>query len=941
MNEESILSRLRDRGREVPHLRLGPPSEDADLSGADLSSRSTDRYEITEELGRGGAGVVYQGRDVDLGRDVAMKVLREGHLEDPDLIRRFVEEAQIRGQLQHPSFVPVYELGLQADRRPYFTMKLVRGETLAALLERRGNSSADRRRLLTALEQVCQAVAYAHDRGVIHRDLKPANVMIGAFGEVQVVDWGFATVCTDADEQDERADVFALGAMLSEVLTGESSPDCLDDFDADEELVALCRACLSPSPADRPPHSGILAEKLGEYLSAVQAREHQSNLRAIEERARRARAREKAEESRAVAEEQRRKRRQTLALAGGVLLVILALTGGWLWVEEGRAGRVRRASVPVEEAMREASHLAGAGDLNGAVRAAERALQVARTGEAGADLRAGAAELFDELQAEQMSWEADARVLDSLEELRTRWTQGLDFDPLQADAAYAAAFREYGIDIGGLAPDQAAETIRGRKTALELASALGAWARLRLSEEALADRDWRSLLRISELVDPDEERMVIRESTFQLLRLTPAQAGELAVAAKILREAVDDHAGDLWINLDVADFLMRLDPPNLEPALPYLAAAVALRPGRSGLRLRLGDAYQAAGSPYEAARAFESAARLEPDSVDARLGLGKALQKMGDLEGATVAYGEVMALRPGCEEARSRLAEAEEALEDREASAAAYNRLGWILHRYDDLDEACAAHRKAIDLEPDNARHHNDLAGVLSDLGDDDGALESLRKAIGLEPENALWQLSLGRALGGNEDFRGSVEAFRRGLDLDLDRIPPSLLSRYLVRMGEALVELGDFQGAVVAGRRAFDLWPDNPQACHFLEWILSECEDESVRDPETAIRMARRAVRLSGPPWSVSRNRPLLNLGKVLYRAGKYERALSVLRSLRDVKGVVHRLYLGMAYQKLGRTEEARRWYEKAVEAQADDPSPNDHMKRVRAEADEVFGEK
>ena len=145
-----------------------------------------------QEIGRGGIGVVFRGRDRDLGRDLAVKVLREAYRDNPDARRRFVEEAQIGGQLQHPGIVPVYELGWFADRRPYFTMKLVKGRTLAALLRDRADPGQDLPRLLGVFEQVCQTVAYAHAQGVIHRDLKPANVMVGAFGEVQVMDWGLA-----------------------------------------------------------------------------------------------------------------------------------------------------------------------------------------------------------------------------------------------------------------------------------------------------------------------------------------------------------------------------------------------------------------------------------------------------------------------------------------------------------------------------------------------------------------------------------------------------------------------------------------------------------------------------------------------------------------------------------------------------------------------------
>ena len=237
-----------------------------------------DRYRLYGEIARGGMGAVLRGRDVDLGRDLAVKVLLEKYANRPDVARRFIEEAQIGGQLQHPGVVPVYDIGRFGDR-PFFTMKLVKGQTLAALLGERTDPAADRPRLLAISLQVAQTLAYAHAKGVIHRDLKPANIMVGAFGEVQVMDWGLAKVLAEggiADEErasrrtsragrrddhshrpqqrlvgsfgtdteagsilgtpaymppeqangdianlDRRADVFGLGAILCEILTGK------------------------------------------------------------------------------------------------------------------------------------------------------------------------------------------------------------------------------------------------------------------------------------------------------------------------------------------------------------------------------------------------------------------------------------------------------------------------------------------------------------------------------------------------------------------------------------------------------------------------------------------------------------------------------------------------------------------------------------------------
>src|SRR5262249_43914822 len=122
----------------------------------------------------------------------AVKLLQTRHRQSPAAVRRFVDEARITARLQHPGIPPVFEVGDDKVAGPYLAMKLVKGKTLADLLAGQPGPH-----LLPAFEQVCQAVAYAHDRGVIHRDLKPSNVMVGAFGEVQVMDWGLARVLAD------------------------------------------------------------------------------------------------------------------------------------------------------------------------------------------------------------------------------------------------------------------------------------------------------------------------------------------------------------------------------------------------------------------------------------------------------------------------------------------------------------------------------------------------------------------------------------------------------------------------------------------------------------------------------------------------------------------------------------------------------------------------
>ncbi len=167
-----------------------------------------ERYEVGECIARGGMGIVYRVYDHHLRRELAMKVLRGGAdgsstkgSSDPRALSRFLDEARVTGQLQHPGIPTVHDLGVDAAGRVFFTMPLVSGSTLREIVAamRNGDTSWPLQRVLGVLLKVCEAVAFAHAQGVIHRDLKPSNVMVGRFGETYVMDWGLARVLAEAD----------------------------------------------------------------------------------------------------------------------------------------------------------------------------------------------------------------------------------------------------------------------------------------------------------------------------------------------------------------------------------------------------------------------------------------------------------------------------------------------------------------------------------------------------------------------------------------------------------------------------------------------------------------------------------------------------------------------------------------------------------------------
>ena len=168
-----------------------------------LPSSAGQRFRILRPHARGGLGEVYVARDEELHREVALKQIQERHADHPDSRSRFVQEAEITGGLEHPGIVPVYGLGHYPDGRPFYAMRLIRGDSLKEAIDRFHGADAEPgrdpgeralalRQLLGRFIDVCNAIAYAHSRGVLHRDLKPGNVMLGPYGETLVVNWGLA-----------------------------------------------------------------------------------------------------------------------------------------------------------------------------------------------------------------------------------------------------------------------------------------------------------------------------------------------------------------------------------------------------------------------------------------------------------------------------------------------------------------------------------------------------------------------------------------------------------------------------------------------------------------------------------------------------------------------------------------------------------------------------
>jgi eukaryotic-like serine/threonine-protein kinase len=286
------------------------------------------RYTLRETLGSGGVGDVVAALDREIRRVVALKTLQRSKSGDWVAASRFVEEARITAQLEHPNIIPVYDLGAAPDGQPYYTMRVVKRRSLRDVLARPAlREQWPMVRLLGIFLQVTRALAYAHSRGVVHRDIKPENVLLGDFGEVYVADWGIALLQQgksnlhihgdgsvpppqgsgaagtpgymapeilkgDWDIVDHRIDIFALGVVLYEMLTGAPpfpgriTPEiilatCTKDPQPPRALVPstpllledLCLQLLAKNPDDRPPSCDAVIKQVEDFLEGAKERE--------------------------------------------------------------------------------------------------------------------------------------------------------------------------------------------------------------------------------------------------------------------------------------------------------------------------------------------------------------------------------------------------------------------------------------------------------------------------------------------------------------------------------------------------------------------------------------------------------------------------------------------------------------------------------------------
>jgi serine/threonine-protein kinase len=767
---KGFLAQVGDATVQRSLAGLSPADLDISFVTVAHQAQGRDRYTLARLHAQGGIGQVWLARDDTLGREVALKELRPEQGTSPEVLARFLEEARITGQLEHPAIVPVYELAPgDGQRPPYYTMRFVKGRTLAdavrAYHAERQAGKADPlalRELLQDFVAVCHAVAYAHSRGVLHRDLKPKNVVLGDFGEVILLDWGLAKVLggLDADagappvslppggpgdltvqgqalgtpaymppEQaqgrlhlhDQRSDVYGLGAILYEVLTGAAPfagettlavlrrvvheppvPPRQRVASVPRALEAVCLKALAKDPAARYPSAKEVAHEVQRWL----ADEPVAGYR----------------EPWPVRLGRWRRRHPAVAAAAAVLL--LAAVGAGLWLKHERDARA------VEAARREAAVLVELEEV--AARQSQAQWAEARMALARAEGRLAGGAPAD-LAARVRQARADLDMVATLEDIPLKKTQvqGAGSNVAVADQAYEAAFAHYGLPLLAMDPRQAsaqlaAAAIRGR-----LLVALYDWAQSVPPQEpsrqvailavaAASDPDpWRQQLR-QLLARPDRAaleglaRRPLAQPPATLLLLAKAlrRADALPAALDVLRKAQQFYPADFWINHTLGMYLLDTRPPRPEEAVGYLRAALAVRP----------------------------------------------------------------------------------------QSSLAHGNLGYLLGRLGKLAEAEAEYRQVIALQPDNALAYNNLGGNLLNQHRVAEAAEVLRRAAALETANALIHINLGEVLRAQGHYAESLAAYGRAHAMTGKDTPLHAATARWLGDAQRLAALAEKLPAVVRG---------------------------------------------------------------------------------------------------------------------------------------------
>jgi serine/threonine protein kinase/tetratricopeptide (TPR) repeat protein len=732
-------------------------------------------YKLLEQIGEGGFGLVFMAEQQHpVRRRVAVKVLKPG-MDTRQVIARFEAERQALALMDHVNIAKVLEAGETESGRPYFAMELVRGMPITDYCDKNNLAPGQRLELFVT---VCQAVQHAHQKGIIHRDIKPSNVMVtlhDGVPVVKVIDFGIAKALgqqlTDktlytafaqlvgtplymSPEQaemsgldvDTRSDIYSLGVLLYELLTGTTP------FDKERLTQAgydeMRRIIREEEPA-RPSQRLSTLDKLASV--SAKRRSDPKRLRQLvegeldwivmksleKERGRRYETasafagdveRYLHDESVAAcppsawyrARKFARRHRGGLAIATlaltGLLLVVAVVAGAAGWAASDRAARELALDRQVDMILDEAAGRLESARWPEAVTAVERVDRLlAAAGRSERPPRHG-------------QLERDLAMARRLEDLYNQpgnemavagFSGGVMLGSYQADdRAYAKACADYGIDLAALPVAEAAERVRLSSIRLELLRALDEWADLRRRAGVREQPDWQQLLEVAKLVDPDDARNQLRTAlqrddrkalqalaaSADVRRLPASTLGLLGralgdyleapdQAVALLRQAQRQYPADLWINGALGWYCFRaLRPPRLDEAARSFAVAVALRPDSVVLRNCLGRALLASGAFAEASAEFSKVIEMRPTYPAPWFNRGVADAHLKKWESALASGREGIRLAPNHPDA--------------------HFGLGEVFRLQGNFAQAEVEYEKAIRLQPDYTPYHNSFKEV-------------------------------------------------------------------------------------------------------------------------------------------------------------------------------------------------------------------------------------
>jgi tetratricopeptide (TPR) repeat protein/tRNA A-37 threonylcarbamoyl transferase component Bud32 len=836
-------------------------------------------YEVLAVLGHGGMGVVYKARHLALNRVTAVKMILSGAHADREEAARFRLEAKAVAGLDHPHIVQIYEVG-EHDGRSYFALEFCAGGSLDRKL---AGAPLPPRAAAALVETLARAMQAAHQRGIVHRDLKPANVLLKEDGTPKISDFGLAkrldedtgrtrpnavmgTPSYMAPEQaagrsreiGPPADVYALGAILYELLTGRPpfrAATVLETLElvrtqepvaprrlqpgTPRDLETICLKCLHKESGRRYASAQELADDLERFRNGEPTR-----------------ARRVGRLERALKWTRRNK-----ALTAFLVALLLLFVGGsaaGLWYQAERASQTTERTLrreylnkEVRAALEEAASRRSAlqtmlqdprqvhdllSDIDGwqtQLQEARVAWKRARTVAQGgpelldSELAAQLADLEGELDADDRDW-AVAKELDD-----ARLASSIPGEK-DSPTRYREVFARAGLAVEQTEPAELAGRIGRSPLRRVLVVALDNWA-FRTGSQQLRG----CLLEVAQKADPhpwrDRFRTVLRrgfpsvlaadqeelerlagavrpeeQSPVMMLLLARALAAFGGDRLEVVRSAVPYYPRDFWLYCELG-----LWAKEQTEKRGYFQAALVIRPRSSFAHLDLGTVLLNLRQLDEAVGHFEKAVQFDPNFKVAYMYLGNTLTDLGRLDEAVAVYRKAMATLPD------------------KRPLSLHAELGNALRLQKKLDEALSACRKGVELNP-GAHAHNNLGLVLRDLHQLDDAIDEFRQAIRLERDRPKPHNNLGLALRDKRQLDDAVAEFRKALELD----PRSAVAHY--NLGLVLRDKHQLDDAIAEFLRAIEIEPNLVAAHKDLDLSPQAVDGEQVRvilQPSASLR--------------------------------------------------------------------------------------------------------